>query len=137
MKLVSRADRVSKRFFFLFFYARAAVAPGPKIAGAEYHSRRRRTTPLSRPGSRLLGARGGGARASDKVCGNGNCAAEDPITGSTFCTGPTASDGCDFERGCPRFNDIASSDTANVKRFVKKFIDDAEADFSSFRFIQS
>jgi hypothetical protein len=49
----------------------------------------------------------------------------DPITGSTFCTGP-ASTTCDYEAGCPRFNDIAGDDTPNVKNFTKRFIDKFE-----------
>ena len=63
--------------------------------------------------------------ASPKLCNNGNCADVDPITGSTFCDGPSSST-CDYEAGCPRFNDIAGSDTPNVKNFTKRFIDEVE-----------
>ena len=49
----------------------------------------------------------------------------DPITGSTFCDGP-ASTTCDYEAGCPRFNDIAGDDTPNVKNFTKRFIEEVE-----------
>ena len=49
----------------------------------------------------------------------------DPITGSTFCDGPSSSN-CDYVDGCPRFNDIAGDDTPNVKNFTKRFIDEVE-----------
>ena len=63
---------------------------------------------------------------SPRTCTGGSCAAVDPITGSTFCDGPFTGDGCDFENGCPRFNDIAGDDTPNVKNFAKRFIDEFE-----------
>ncbi len=63
--------------------------------------------------------------SSPQLCQSGNCASVDPITGSTFCTGP-ASTTCDYVDGCPRFNDIAGSDTPNVKNFTKAFIAEVE-----------
>ena len=63
--------------------------------------------------------------SSPQLCNNGNCADVDPITGSTFCDGPSSSN-CDYVDGCPRFNDIAGDDTPNVKNFTKRFIDEVE-----------